>query len=235
MAKTTSPQRPSSPGVGVRKRQQIASGNKTMFLWVAGASVIVAFAIVVSIFMIKQIVFTEKILIEKNKTVSTLEKNAETADALDKNVKNLRADKNLTLVRSSASDNNLDVIIDAMPYATDNVAFGSSLQTVLLTGISIDAMSVDPSNSSTSTSGVDTGAVETVGDSRPMTFSFKVTGSSGQLQELLSRLNRSIRPIKIVSLQLESAGPGKLTATVQAATYYQPKKTLDLQQKVVKP
>lgn len=237
MAKTTSPQGPSSPGVGVRKRQQIASSNKTMFLWVAGASVIVAFAIVMSVFMIKQIVFTEKILMEKNKTVSTLEKNAENADVLDKNIKKLRADKNLTLVRSSASDNNLDVIIDAMPYATDNVAFGSSLQTVLLTGISLDSMSVDPLNTSTAptSSDVDTNAVDVVGDSKSMTFSFKVTGSSGQLQELLSRLNRSIRPIKIVSLQLESAGSDKLTATVQAATYYQPKKTLDLQTKVVKP
>lgn len=236
MAKAKSTQGPSSPAVGVRKRQQIASSNKTMFLWVAGASVIVAFAIVVSIFLVKQIVFTEKILMEKNKTVGTLDKNIETAAILNKNVKKLRADKNLTLVRSSASDNNLDVIIDAMPYATDNVSLGSSLQTVLLTGISIDAMSVDLSNSdSTSTSGTSINAIETVGNSKFMTFSFKVTGSSEQLQGLLVRLNRSIRPIKIVSLQLESAGPSKLTATVQAATYYQPKKTLDLQQKVVKP
>lgn len=237
MAKTTPSQAPSSPGVGVRKRQQIASSNKTMFLWVAGTSVVVAFAIVISVFLVKQIVFTEKVLIEKNKTVGTLEKNIETADALDKNVKNLRADKNLALVRSSASNNNLDVIIDAMPYATDDVAFGSSLQIVLLTGISINTISVDSSNNvnDTSANGVDTSALETVGDTQPMTFSFKVTGSSDQLQELLGRLNLSIRPIKIISLQVESAGSGKLTATVQAATYYQPKKTLDLTEKVVKP
>src|SRR3990167_5974339 len=104
-----------SPEVGLRKRQQIASSNKAMFVWVAGASVLVAFAIVISIFLVKQIIFTERVLVEKGKTVQTLSDNLKAADDLDKSVKKLRADKKLTVLRSSSSDNNLDVVIDAMP------------------------------------------------------------------------------------------------------------------------
>lgn len=225
-----------SPEVGLRKRQQIASSNKAMFVWVAGASVLVAFAIVISIFLVKQIIFTERILVEKGKTVQTLSDNIKAADDLDKSVKKLRADKKLTVVRSSSSDNNLDVVIDAMPYAADEENFAASLQSALLTDVSIDNIKVNPtSGSDTSSVVVDTTTLEQVGDSQPITFSFKATGNSERLEDLFDRLNRSIRPIKILTLQLESAGAGKLSASVQAATYYQPKKTLELQEKTIKP
>lgn len=233
------PQAPATPAVGMRKRQQIASSNKAMFLWVAGASVLVAFAVVISIFLLKQIVFTEKVLIEKNNTIGTLDKNLTAASELDKNVNKLRADKNLTLSRSSASSNNLDVVIDAMPYAADDVALGSSLQTALLTGASIESLNVEAVNGDTGTSdtgtGIDTSNIEQVGNAQPLAFSFKATGSSEQLEDIFDKLNRSIRPIYIVSLQLESAGADNLTATVQAVTFYQPQKTVELNEKVIKP
>ncbi|MEK7620751.1 MAG: hypothetical protein AAB395_00145 [Patescibacteria group bacterium] len=235
MADSKGPQ-PLAPFTGVRKRQQIATSNKAMFLWVAGASVLVAFALVVSIFLAKQIIFIEKVLIEKNNTIGNLDKNLETADELNRNVDKLRADENLTIVRSTASDNNLDVVIDAMPYAADDVALGSSLQTALLTGASIESLSVEStSENSDSSSVTDTSFLEQIGDEQAIVFSFKATGSSDQLQGILDRLNRSIRPIHIISMQVESAGANNLTATVQAVTYYQPKKTVELTEKVVKP
>ena len=231
------PETLNAPVVGMRKRQQIANSNKTMFIWVAGASVLVAFALVISIFLIKQIMFTEKVLIKKGETVSNLNKNKEAAGELDKAINKLRANRNLSASRSGASDNNLDVIIDAMPYAADPVGLGSSLQSVLLTGTSIESLSVDtPSTGGTDTStSVDTTSLQLVGDAQPITFSFKATGTSDQLKALFSRLNRSIRPIQIMSVQIESASDGKLTATVQAATFYQPQKKLDLKETVVKP
>lgn len=233
-AKTQAPA--AAPVVGVRKRQQIASSNKVMFLWVAGASVLVAFALVVSVFLIKQIVFAEKVLIEKSNTIGVLDDNIEVSAALNKNVNKLRADRNLALVRSSASDNNLDVVIDAMPYAADEVALGSSLQNVLLTGASIESIDVQPvDGGSSDTSVVDTSSIEQVGDSQSIIFSFKATGSSEQLQDILDRLNKSIRPINVISLQLESAGANNMTMSVQAATFYQPQKTVELSEKVVKP
>lgn len=229
----TPPPTQQNSGIGLRKRQQIASSNKAMFVWVACASVLVAFSLVISIFLIKQILFTERVLIEKGKTVQTLKTNIETADDLNKEIKKLRANKNLTTARSSASDNNLDVVIDALPYAEDSVALGASLQKTLLTDISLEALASQDANSTTGT--VDLTSIESAGDALPIGFTFKVTGTSDQLEKLFERLNRSIRPIRVVSLQLESAGSGKLTATAEAVTFYQPKKDIKLSEKVIKP
>lgn len=223
----------SSSAVGLRKRQQIAASNKTMFLWVAGASVVVAFAIVISIFLVKQIMFSEKILIEKRETVSTLEKNIKSAKELDKNVNKLRANKNLSQLRNKASSNSLDVIIDALPYRADKAALGASLQKVLLTDASIDALDIESEEGASS----DLTAVQTeqVGTSEPMTFTFKVTGGVDQIKAVLDKLNKSIRPIVITSFQVESAGGNNLTASIQASTYYQPARQFELTEKVIKP
>lgn len=232
MDKTPTPKPAQSTGVGLRKRQQIASSNKAMFVWVACASVLVAASLVLSIFIVKQILFTEKVLNEKGKTVQTLKDNIEVADDLDKSVKKLSVNKNLKAVRSSSSDSNLDVVIDALPYAEDTVALGSSLQKTLLTDVSVETLSPQTEDDS---SGVDLGSIDQVGDAQPIAFTFKVTGTSDQLEKLFDKLNLSIRPIRIINMQLESAGSGKVTATVSAATFYQPKKDIKLNEKVIKP
>ena len=223
---------------GARKRQQIESSNRSMFIWVAAGSVIVAFALVGSIFLSKQIIFNQKVLIEDNKTAGILTKNIANAKTLDSSVNDLRADPTLSQVpASSDSSNNLDKVLDALPYEGDWVGLGSSLQSTLLSGISIDTLSVDSTTDPTGTtdSGVDVSDVPTVGDALPITFTFKVSGSDTDLKALLSRLNNSIRPIKILNMKLEAAGPDRIDATVQAVTYYQLEQTFQLQQEVVKP
>lgn len=225
----------------VKKRDQIASSSRTMFLWVSGASVVVAFALVLSIFLIKKIVFNERVLAEKGKTSSVLQIDIKNVKDLHHSVDELRADDNLTALRSSGTTNNLDVILDALPYEGDPVGFGSSLQTTLLSGISIQSLTVDPiiqadSSSGASTSAsVDTTNLTPIDNAQPITFTFKVEGSENDLRNLFKKLNSSIRPIKIITTQFQSGGSGKIQVTIQALTYYQPKKTFSLQQKVVKP
>ena len=227
----------SSAPAGMRKRQQIATISRTMFLWVAGASIIVAFALVGSIFLTKQLLFNQKIIIEKNKTADTLNKNISSAKTLNRAVNQLRADRNISRVpASTATSNNLDKILDALPYEGDYVGLGSSLQSTLLGGIAIESLTVDATaGDELSASGIDLAALETMGDTQPITFTFKVSGSDAELKTLLARLNSSIRPMKILNMKLEAAGPDKLDATVQALTYYQPKKTFQLQEETIKP
>lgn len=208
-----------------------------MFLWVAGASVIVAFSIVGVIFLTKQLIFNQRVIIEKTNTADTLNKNIESAKKLNKAVNGLRADRNLSSVPSStAKGNNLDKVLDALPYEGDWVGLGSSLQSSLLSGIAVNTLAVDStSTDSASVSGIDLSTLGTIGEAQPISFTFKVSGSDTELKTLLSRLNSSIRPIRIVNMKLESAGPNKIDATVQAVTYYQPKKTFELQEKTIKP
>ncbi len=228
----------SSVPASARKRQQIVRSNRTMFLWVAGASVIVAFSIVGSIFLVKQLIFNQGVIAEQTETAGVLSKNIDTAKELNKQVSQLRANRNISSVPSSTQkSNNLDKILDALPYEGDWVGLGSSLQSTLLSGIAIDSLSVDSISADgvASNSSVDLSAVTTVGEAQPISFSFKVSGSDSELKTLLARLDNSIRPIKIINMKLESAGPNKIDASVQAITYYQSKKVFELKEKTIKP
>lgn len=222
-----------------RKRQQISHSNRIMFLWIAGASVIVAFSAVGIIFLTKQLVFNQTVIMETSKTAETLKKNIESAKQLDKAVNELRADPGLSKVPSSVGgkSSNLDKILDALPYEGDWVGLGSSLQSSLLSGVAINSLSVTSTASSDSlaTGGVDLNSFQTIGEAQPISFNFKASGSDAELKTLLARLGSSIRPIKITNMKLESGGPNKIDATIQAVTYYQPKKTFELGEKAIKP
>ena len=62
---------------GLKKRQQIASANKMIFVWVIIASVVVSLCGVTMQFLVRQAIFNQKIINEKLKTQSTLSKNIE--------------------------------------------------------------------------------------------------------------------------------------------------------------
>ena len=53
--------------VAIRKRQQIDSSKKTMFIFVASSAFLAGIALVVSVFLIQQVIFHTKIIAEKQK------------------------------------------------------------------------------------------------------------------------------------------------------------------------
>lgn len=218
------------------KRQQIAHSNKKMFLWVAGASVVVAFALVASAFLIKQMVFQTKIIAAKAETNNTLQANIDVAPELKKEVEKLIADPNLTDARAKADQNNLSVIFDALPYVADDIGFGSSLQSVLLSGLGTpENITINSLSSSAAEEGEEVAGVAIPEGAQELVFSFTITGSDKDIQEILKRFDRSIRPIQIDSLSLQAGEGGRVTASIQARTFYQPAKTLELTNKTVEP
>ncbi len=232
----------SSPNTSVpasaRKRQQIARSNRTMFLWVAGASVIVAFSVVGSIFLTKQLIFNQSVIAEQTKTADILKTNIVVSKELNKKINQLRANRDISRVPSSTQkSNNLDKILDALPYEGDWIGLGSSLQSTLLNGISLSSLGVDSvsADGASNSGSLDLSTIELIGDTRAISFGFKASGNDSELKTLLARLDNSIRPIKIISMKLESAGPNKIDASIQAITYYQPKKVFELKEKTVKP
>ena len=75
---------------------------------------------------------------------------------------------------------------------------------------------------------------ETVNESiMSMPFSFVVEGPETSLQEVLQRLEKSIRTIYINSINIERQG-GVNEMSVSGNVFYQLEKTADLQEKVVK-
>ena len=232
--------------VAIRKRSQIAKANRTMFLWVAGASVVVGFAAVVIIFLVQLTVFNGKIVMEKEKTVSTLDKNLKAVDpenenSLANNIRKYESDERLLSVSTDPSAGYaLQSILDALPAQPNSLALGGSLQYRLLNmdGVYIEGLQVDDVTDGGSTSDV-TATVATddtnASGAEQLGFRFTIVGSAANLQQVLQRLESSIRTINITTMTLESRGNGTEAISVQGVAYYQPERIVQLKDKTVKP
>jgi hypothetical protein len=221
----------------LRKRSQISKANRTMFLWVAAGAAVVGAALVGCYILGKQLVYNEKVLVEKNTTISILENNNKAIPDLEAQVRVLDTNAALGSVKANDSDQTLQVILDALPSDANSLALGASLQNKLLAGIpnlTIESLQVNPvigieslDDSSTENASGGDGANE-------ITFQFAVSGNQDALKQVLTNLERSIRTIDILSLRVETEGATQVM-TVQARAFYEPAKTIELQDKVVKP
>jgi hypothetical protein len=222
-----------TPDTALRKRQQIAKANRTMFLWVAAASLLIGSAIVVSLFLLQKLTFNEKVLNKKQDTVSTLTKNNQAVEGLKNAARVRNTDQNLLSIRSNDTSSALQVILDALPSKSNPAGLGASLQNILIPGegITIESLTIDSADGSgEGDAPVATGA-NTIG------FSFRVTAPADKidsLRDLLLRLERSIRPISVQSIDFEIE-TGGVAMQVKAVSYFEPGKTVDLREEMVKP
>lgn len=222
----------------LRKRSQIAKANRTMFLWIAIASALVGFAAVASIFLAQKLIFNEKVLFEKNKTVSTLSANNKVISELQSQVRALDADASLAKVKATDTDQAIQVILDALPSDANSLALGASLQNKLLAGIDglvLESLQVDPvlGVESLSDSNVESGSGTAAGGNE-ITFRFSVSGSQQALLQALTNLERSIRTIDIINLKIENQGSGQVM-TISGRAFYEPSKVVELYDKAVRP
>lgn len=224
----------------LRKRAQIAKANRTMFLWIAICSALVGSALVVSYFLARQLVYNEKVLAEKQNTVSVLEANNEIIPDLEAAIRVLDANEALAAAKAREEDQAIQVILDALPADANSPALGASLQSRLLAGvegITVETLQVDPVSGVESiddASTVDAAPVVESEDSvgNVISFQFSVSGNQDALKAVLQHLERSIRLIDIRLLRIESQGESQLM-TVQGQAYYEPARTIELTDKVV--
>lgn len=227
-----------SEKTGLRKRQQISKAGKTVFLWVAGASVIVGFCLVGGWFLLQKGMYNAKVLGEKSKTLSALEHNNRSVNELKDNIRALNTNAQLGALRVN-DDRAVQVVLDALPADANSLALGASLQNKLLAGegVTVESLSVTPvSGVESSSDSTGTADELTTNDDSTTTVSFSavVSGDAAVLKQVLERLERSIRAINLTRLTLESSG-SKLTLTIQGHAYYEPAKSVELQEKVVRP
>lgn len=214
---------------GMKKRQQIASANKMIFVWVIVASVAISFCGVTVQFLLRQAIFTQKVISAKLETQGTLSKNLENVEKLKENVNNLLADTRLASVKANPSDTALKVVLDALPTSDDKSALGASLQQVILpkSGVTTSDLTTISQGATEDTSGTTSGT-------KPSTFTFAASGDYSRIKAMLSDLERSIRPMDINKLTLQSTD-GVIRATVDGVTFYSPEQTVQLGKKTIKP
>src|SRR5680860_739845 len=133
--------------IALRKRTQITMANRMMFLWVAGVSVVFGFALVGTIFLTQMLLFNERVLQEKDKTVAILKANNDNIQDLESQIRVLNTNQALIDSKAKPDDQPVQVILDALPSDANSLALGASLQNKLLTGISgltLESLQVDP-------------------------------------------------------------------------------------------
>ena len=224
--------------VALRKRQQIDSSKRTMFIFVAVAAFVSGMALVVSFFLVQQIWFQGRVISQKQATVNTINANLKAVDGLKDNIRLLDTNEALSSVKSSDDSSAVQAVLDALPTEPNADALGASLQVMFvgaIDGLTIESLSVtDPSDEGALTASGSDSEPESNDPNLGIGFSMSVSGSAEQLKALLARFERSIRVIKIDSLTVE-ASKDSLTMGIEGRAYYQPAYDIKIDKKVIKP
>ena len=223
----------------LRKRTQIARANRVMFLWVAGVSILFGFALVGSIFLTQMLLFNERVLQEKDRTVAILKSNNSNVQELESQIRVLDTNQALIDSKASSDDRAIQVILDALPSDANSLALGASIQNKLLaniTGLTLNSLQVDPVvgiESLTSDASVQNVSSALPSSQNEIAFRFSVSGNETALKQVLLNLELSIRTIDVISLKIEGQGSTSVLS-VQARAFYEPARIVQLKDKTVK-
>jgi Tfp pilus assembly protein PilO len=217
------------------KHTQIDKTNTRVVVITALAAVIVVFSLVASYALFKQMMYQNKVLGKKKEAVSTLKQDLEAVTTLKQSYTAFVA-SSVNILGGNAEGtgerdgDNAKVVLDALPSNYDYPA--------LIT--SIEKLVTDQGAKITSISGTDDQIAQSApGSSTPqpidMPFDVVLTGNYEQVQNVLKSMDKSIRPIQMLSVQLAAGQEaGEITASIRAKTYYQPAKLLQIRKEVVR-
>lgn len=213
---------------GLKKRQQIEVAGKVMFIWVAIAAAALSFCVATGQFLFTRWQHNHNVMEAKGKALATLQTNISNTNELTKKVDALVANEPLASVKTNPSDPNTKSVLDALPTTFDPAALATSLQQAILSrsGVTIENISVPQEVDAT-------GQAVTDAVPQEMKFSFIVSGNYESVKTMLLDIERTIRPIKITSINLAGSDTN-LRAAVEAVTYYQPPKTVKVGEEVIK-
>jgi Tfp pilus assembly protein PilO len=213
---------------GLKKRQQIELAGRNMFAWVVVAAVAVSFCLATGQFLFSKWQYNNNILNAKSEASNNLAQNIVNAKKLKDEVDSLVANSDLALVKTDQDDSNLKSILDALPTTADPAALATSLQQAILSrsGVTVESITVPPETDTPTEA-----AVQAV--PQEIKFSFVVTGTYDKVATMVKDLERTIRPIKITGISLNGTD-ANLRASIEAVTYYQPSKSVNATEELVK-
>ena len=213
-------------------RGLIEATSRNVFMWVVIASVVLVTTVVVLFFLFKQFKFNNQVIKAENTAVKTLRDNITQYDLLKKQVDKLVASDALSSVRNASSSDNLQVVLDALPATSDSTGFAASLQNIIApsSGVSLESIII-PGTTSVSATANET--QQTVASTpQEIAYQVEVVGSYAAIQDFITKLEKTIRPVSIEMLDL-SGTDNMLRASLQLKTYYQPEKNISITKKAI--
>lgn len=216
------------------KKIQIDKAQATIVSIIAGAVFVTVFSLVSSKALWTQRSYQAKVLSKKQQASDQLEDNIQSVDGLVASYKTFVSAPTNFLQgnptgQGEKDGDNARLVLDALPSKYDFPALTASLEKIL----------TDRKFKVDSITGVDNEVAQAgdqkSGDPKPvdMPFQLGVSGSYTSIQDLIGVFEHSIRPFSIQKIAL-SGGTNDMKMTIDAKTYYQPEKTLDIKKETVK-
>jgi len=217
------------------KRIAISKSQAQMVIIVSVAAFVTVFCLVAARAVWSQISYKQRVVSASQTANKKLQNNLKAFDSLATSFNAFNGTaKNIIGGNPNGTGqndgDNATIILDALPSKYDFPALASSLEKILKGGgynVTSITGTDDQLNQQNNTS---------VPNPQPvsMPFSFTIGGTNyGAVQQLINVLKLSIRPIQIDNLNL-SGGANNMTITVNAHTYYQPGKSVNITQQVIK-
>ena len=214
------------------KQLAINNDNTSIIITIGLATFIFIFSCVASNALLKQRAYHATVIGKKKAALAQLKKNTEEVEKLKKSYIAF-ADSQENVLGGSATGNgdkdgeNPRLVLDALPSKYDFPALATSLEKVFSQYKIENLQGTDDE--------IAQSAAEASASPQPLEIPFAVStgGSEAAAKDVLLLYERSIRPIQISKLKLESAGDS-LKISVEAKTYFQPQKKFDVKPEAVK-
>jgi hypothetical protein len=210
------------------KRAMISKDSQIVLIVAAAAAVIFSACAVLGWSFIEDIAYNGKVIGELNNTNSLLKSNKTAADKIKSELGKLNDNGVLKQLRTSTDDSALQVILDALPTTDNRASLAASLQNEILSrsGASVQSINVNDASSSENKT-----TAKAASGPQPIEFSIVILGDETAIQNTIKDIERTIRPIVITNMVINSGG--ELRVTITARTYYRPLISYNLTDKKV--
>ncbi|MBA3758307.1 hypothetical protein H0X10_01605 [Candidatus Saccharibacteria bacterium] len=214
------------------KHLQINKASTMITTTLAIASFVTAASLVGAKTMFEQRSYQSKVITEKELAVKTLKENIDAVNTLVTSYKEFIG-RPVNIIDGSTTGtgdrdgDNAKIILDALPSKYDFPAITTSLEKVLSQDNFIikDITGVDDEIAQNAKETETPEVVE-------IPFSFSIGGEYGALNDLIKKLETSIRPFQILKIEFNVSDSAELN--IDAKTFYQSEKKLNITTKVVK-
>ena len=195
----------------ISKREQVAKAGSTVFIVVAIAAVAVVFSLISIRFLWEKKSYNDRVISAKTKARDGIQSNLENIDKLSEQFPQLK----------NSASTNAKTILHALPPVYDYAALASS----------IDFLATSSRVKSNTSIGEDISAralnSATISQPVELPLSLEVSGNYEAVKQYILNLERSIRPIHIKSVSYSGSNQS-LQVSINATTYYQPARSLDV-------
>lgn len=216
------------------KRALITKANSTIVLSTAVAAFVVMFCAIASKTLISQASYQSRVIDSKKKALSTLKSDLDARDSLVSSYKSFVGTPQNVLGGNpdgtgDKDGDNAKIVLDSLPSKYDFPALTTSIAKLVnaqgLTILGITGTDEELTQAANQSSAEPAPIV--------MPFQVQVSGSYDSIKAFVGDLEHSIRPIQVTKIEL-SGSEGSMTAIIDAQTYYQPEKGLNIKTEVVK-